>query len=412
EGDSDQAILVSIDYPGRSGIIGPLRERLRLKLPGFDVTKLVINATHTHTAPETIEGIYRLPKEGVMPIPEYREFLLRSLVDVAVRAWQARQPGGVSWGLGHAVIGYNRRAVYSDGSSRMYGPVSNPEFTHIEGYEDHAVQTLFFWTPEKKLTGMGVLVPCPAQEVESASFISADFWADVRTALRSRYGQDIFIYPMTGASGDQSPHLLVRQRAEDKARARRGLSRTQEIARRIANAVAESFEGAERDIRTEPVFAHRTKLVPLPLLRISEADAEAARKEHERLLGLPESDKRVQFQIYQQKDVLDRYEQQKRGRDFRAETHVIRLADIAIATNPFELYLDYGIRMEGRSPAEQTFVVQLAGDYGGYLATKRAMEGGGYGAKLSGNSIGPEGGQMFVERSIEILESLWKETTP
>jgi len=43
------------------------------------------------------------------------------------------------------------------------------------------------------------------------------------------------------------------------------------------------------------------------------------------------------------------------------EIHVIRLGDMAIATNRFELYLDFGIRIKARSKAVQTFVVQLAG---------------------------------------------------
>jgi hypothetical protein len=41
------------------------------------------------------------------------------------------------------------------------------------------------------------------------------------------------------------------------------------------------------------------------------------------------------------------------------EVHVIRLGDMVIATNRFELYLDFGIRVKARSPAVQTFVVPV-----------------------------------------------------
>ena len=45
--------------------------------------------------------------------------------------------------------------------------------------------------------------------------------------------------------------------------------------------------------------------------------------------------------------------------------------DVAIATNEFELFTDYGVQIKARSPAVQTFVIQLTGS-GGYLPTERA----------------------------------------
>ena len=87
------------------------------------------------------------------------------------------------------------------------------------------------------------------------------------------------------------------------------------------------------------------------------------------------------------------------------EVHAIRLGDVGFVTNPFELYLDYGIQIKGRSPAVQTFVVQLAGP-GSYLPTARAMESGGYGT--TSGEVGPEGGSKLVEWSVNTLERLWQ----
>jgi hypothetical protein len=44
---------------------------------------------------------------------------------------------------------------------------------------------------------------------------------------------------------------------------------------------------------------------------------------------------------------------------------------VAVATNEFELYTDSGVQMKARSPAVQTFVIQLSGP-GSYLLTARA----------------------------------------
>ena len=63
--------------------------------------------------------------------------------------------------------------------------------------------------------------------------------------------------------------------------------------------------------------------------------------------------------------------------------------------------------MKARSPAIQTFVIQLAGP-GTYLPSERAMKHGGYGAVIQSSQIGPDGGQVLVERTVEALKSMWE----
>jgi len=68
---------------------------------------------------------------------------------------------------------------------------------------------------------------------------------------------------------------------------------------------------------------------------------------------------------------LNRFEFQNIQNIVDAEVHIIKLGSIAIATNPFELYLDYGNQIKARSRAEQTFVVQLSCGAESYLPTKK-----------------------------------------
>ena len=79
------------------------------------------------------------------------------------------------------------------------------------------------------------------------------------------------------------------------------------------------------------------------------------------------------------------------------EFHVLRLGDVAMATNPFELFLDYGIRMKTRSKAVLTMVVNISGANCGYLPTAKAVRGGGYSA--DNYLVGPEGGQVLVNET-------------
>ena len=91
---------------------------------------------------------------------------------------------------------------------------------------------------------------------------------------------------------------------------------------------------------------------------------------------------------------------------FPLEVHVLRIGDAVLATNPFELFVDYGLRIKARSAAAQTIVAQLTAGCGWYLPTQRAAEGGGYGAMPVVCKVGPEGGRQLVETTLEMIEEV------
>ncbi|MGI6416708.1 MAG: hypothetical protein ACOX1P_13635 [Thermoguttaceae bacterium] len=95
----------------------------------------------------------------------------------------------------------------------------------------------------------------------------------------------------------------------------------------------------------------------------------------------------------------------------------------------FDLYTDFAVRMKARSKAVQTFVVQLANgaaapqppadapedrkthwhysSSGTYLPSERAVKGGGYGAVVQSNVVGPEGGQLLVEETLKMINAMF-----
>ena len=118
----EQAIFLSCDLAAES-IKPNLLAKLADRCAGFDSDKLTINVTHTHNAPPLRSGMYEEPKDDpdFMTPDEYRSFLVDRLADVVETAWDDRQPGAISRGFSYAVVGRCRRAVYRDGSARMYG---------------------------------------------------------------------------------------------------------------------------------------------------------------------------------------------------------------------------------------------------------------------------------------------------
>jgi len=404
----EQAVMVSCDLVGIRGTIQEdLRRRLAGRLPDLDLRKIVLTATHTHTAPVTEDGIYRIPGEGVMHPPQYVEFLVGRLCDVVERAWKARKPGGVSWALGHAVVGHNRRTVYADGKAQMYGPPGQAEFRRFESGEDHGVEMLFFWDREAHPIAVAINVACPSQVVESRSTVNADFWHDVRERLRERHGKELLVLGWPAASGDQSPHPMLRKESEARMLQLRGLSETAEIARRIAREVEDVFELARRDVRTDVPFIHRVEDLRLPRRWIKEEELAEAKARVKAISEKSQEDPEDFLRRKWHQDVVDRYASREKDPEFAVELHVLRVGDIAIATDPFELFLDYGLRIQARSKAVQTFVLQLSCGWGGYLPTREAVEGGGYSAVIESGIVGPEGGQILVDRTVEMINALW-----
>jgi hypothetical protein len=106
--------------------------------------------------------------------------------------------------------------------------------------------------------------------------------------------------------------------------------------------------------------------------------------------------------------VIWRYEEQDKQPNFAVELHVVKLGNVAFATNPFELYLDFGHQIKARSQAEQTFLIQLANGSGGYLPSARAEQLGGYGGLIINGQVGSDGGKMLVDKTVMEIEKLWK----
>jgi hypothetical protein len=309
----------------------------------------------------------------------------------------------------------------------MYGKTDTPLFSHIEGYEDHSLGVLATVDPAGKLTGLLVNVPCPSQCSEHEFAVSADYWFETRQELRRRFGSGLFILPQCSAAGDQSPHLIYDKPAAQRMLDLKGRTVRQEIAQRIANAVEEVLPFVVATADRAPRLAHHVETIDLPMNALTQADVDFAlaeagklrvRYEEELAKLRADPDHRGHPRWYRevtavhrmmkwQQAVAARFEKQRAQPTMPAEFHVLRLGELAMATNPFEYYLDFGVFIKSRSPAVQTMLVQLAGG-GSYCPSRRSLSGGGYGSLPASNPVGPEGGRKLAERTIEVLLGLWK----
>lgn len=443
----------------RSHILDDLRRQVSEKYPEIDPLHILINATHTHTAITHVGGIGSISftkgeafnHDGVEigSSEDYRNFLVSEMVDAVCEAYENRQEGGISYGYGFAVVSFSRRVVYFDdlskrkgairdaahgvdGHVRMYGDTADPMFSHYEAGADPFVNLMFTFDREDRLTGAVINIPCPSQNSEDEYYQSADYWHDVRAAIRKKYG-DIFILPQCAAAGDLSPRQLHYLQARDrryrlkygeidtKAENKTEIMNRMEIAERVAACFDDVYSWAKTEIDREPVLRHAVQTVVLPKRMVTEEEYEQTKENFAAVQdaaftydGTPLENLHHNSKLMSQRGrcrrIMNRYETQAQDKTLPMELHVIRVGDIAFATNRFELFMDYQHRIQARSPFVQTFVVQLTAqpelDNGSYLPTERGLWGKGFGASIYDNQVTPEAGQIIVEETVKTLRSL------
>jgi len=408
----DQAILVSCDLCViRPGIQDGFRKHVAGRLPGFDINKLFLAATHTHAAPVLLQDRYDEKDYGdAMQPKEYVPFMYERMAEAVEKAWKTRSVGAVAWGLGHAVAGRGRRAFYADGTAKMYGKADTPDFRGVEGYEDHGVHVLCFYDAQKQLKAAAITLACTAQA--GGTGLNADYWHDVRELLHARHGKDLCVLGFCAPAGDMATRPIGREKGEARMRQLRGLTPSQELGRRVAAAFDDVAPVIAKDIRTDVPLIHRVRQIELPARIITEAEYAASKKICDEIDTRKTRLKTDCWTRHFHGLVVARYLAQQKGgwKTYPVELHVLRLGDVAIATNPFELYVSYGVQIQARSPAQQTMLIQLAstgGLHGYYVPTPQAVAGGGYSAEVTHNMIGPDGAQVLVDQTVQAIKELF-----
>ena len=441
ENGDDQITMISCDMGGvptmhLDNILS------RVNVPGLDKKRVVFSATHTHNStyfgPNTTLEVYfksvlgdLCPEmdepENILKDEELGEFFIERMVALIEDAWENRVPGAVSTASDYAVVAFNRRPqflVNGKRESKMYGTCSDPNFLGYEGGVDHSADMLYTWDLSGNLTGAAVCIPCPSQVYELHDFISADYWGEARTAIREQLG-NIYILPLCGAAGDQNPLDLTRiskdnvkelkvWNAQETAVMRNidMLQECQDIGERICEAVCRGYRKARNRIETRPIFRTKVFTMDVALRTVSKEDTDAAQARIDAVKSKYAPGEKMteaeMIRCFEDIGYLNRWKLQQTTSRHAFPVFVFRLGNAAFATNPFELYVDYSLRMKARCKAKQAFIIQLSSNAkGGYLPTQIAVDGGSYGSKPVSTMVGPQGGDELVEKTLAAMDSLF-----
>ncbi|MBQ5746820.1 MAG: hypothetical protein IIV81_02660 [Clostridia bacterium] len=446
----DAAIFCVCDLVSTShALLREIREAIPEGL-GIPKDKIMLSVIHTHTSMgysgrgdgfgSSLQCLMKIKPEHIEYVPlvsdndpnilrgdEAKAFIIERAVKAIVEAWEKRSEGGYATGFGRAAIGMCRRVCYDDGSAKMWGDTNKANFTELETGNDGGIEMLFTYDTKGKLTGVIANIACPSQVLEHQNFISSDLSGKIKGLVREKYGNDVnFIYFISPA-GDQCPRDMVRwvdaeiklndpniirdyiiERDADPSMF--DVSGCERAALRAVNEIFYELDHV-KNVVTETELEHKKLTVSLPVRRVTIEEKDAAVRELERFFEKcgDKIDYADNANNMIHAGTIARYEYQQEHNMYDIEVHVLRLGDIAFATNPFELFLNYGNQMRARSKARQTFLIQQCCGAFGYLPTEKAEKGSHYSAFVSSGTTGHVGGDILVRTTVEEINKMWKE---
>lgn len=449
ETDDDMVIFVSVDIVKITNAVKErAREIFKTLNSEVDANKIIISATHTHTSLKTDpaataskdilnefmpQGKKYTPlvnadnDDDIISPSDAAELVANKIASAANESWQNRRKAFYANAFGRAAVGMCRRVSYDDGTAQMWGDTNTANFVSLEGGNDSGIELLYMFDENKNLTGVMANVACPAQILEHQNFISSDYWGKAKEYLRKKLGDNIYLLGVGGAGGDQCPRDLVRWVQSDICLKDPHIIRPNYIERvadpsmfdldgarlagkRIANEIISVLEEI-KEYKSEAELKHKVFTLDLPLRRATITEYNAAVREIQYYMDKNKDKETFNFEdnaaMYVYAGTIARYRKQQNQEVVPVEVHILKLGDVAFATNPFELFLDYGNQIKARSKAKQTFILQLTCGGFGYLPTEKAEKAGHYSAYITSGWTGHEGGNQLVRKSITEINEMF-----
>ena len=387
-----QILLVSCDLAGlNSAHVATIREAME-EATGIPRRNILIACTHTHGGPSLLKTNYLMPVDHA-----YLEQLQTWLVEISKEAIESARPGKIGWGKGTARIGFNRRLCWADGTHTMHGDASREDFAGLEGPDDPQHLAIFAADTSGKLVAVLHHNTTHPTIFYAAGIYSADFPGEARKILRNQLGHVPVLY-LNGAQGDIAIDDMLNRRGESRE------EKLQRIARMTADETLRLYKNVT--YHDHPALAHTHEDLKVKV-RLPDPDRLVEARKVLARIDAGENIRGMQMIM-----AFGAVHLQETFGETPVDTlpvHAVRIGDVALITQPCELYCQFGLDIKRRSPAPITAVVGLADGFGGYCPTIYGILGGGYsGAPLNWARLEPYAGYLIVESAGRMLNRLWR----
>jgi neutral ceramidase len=370
--------------------IRALRERVSART-GIPTRHLMVCCSHTHSGPWAsgrldLEGL----EKELQPDAGYLETLNNKLVRLVEEAQSDLSEAKIGIGKG-----YCGREQGVGGNRHDPRGIADPEVWVL------GVQDL-----ERSWRGCLVKYALHPTFLHSDNLlVSADYPGCIRKHLATSKPGMVLLFAQ-GTSGNQSPRFF-----------RSG--KTFAEAERVGKALGQEVERVLDSTQLHdslPLWTGSTEIEieqrRLPASMEAEAQVATARKVWEELKALGASAEELwnaELKVLGAEDTLGYIRLEEKGRRFPlrddelpVEIQVIGIGDARVVGIQGELFAEFGLTIQYRSPFVGTFVIELAnGCLPGYAATARTYAEGGYEAGTS--LLTGRSGDQIVEAAVQLL---------
>ncbi|MBI2805458.1 MAG: hypothetical protein HYX68_10820 [Planctomycetes bacterium] len=352
-------------------------KQLASKATGIPPERILISATHTHTAP-TVAGVFQSE-----PDLAYRDFLAAKIAEGITKANSRLAPARIGWGVGaDPTQVFNRRWKTKPGSLLLKDPFGketdkvrmNPGYLHPDliepaGPVDPDISILSVQSPQGK--PISLLANYSLHYVGGVPALSADYFAMFANRIATLVGAENADPPFVGIMSNGTSGDINNV---NFGKAGPGKRQPGEQARVVAESVAKAAFDAYKKIKHRDWVELKMaqKEIQLGVRLPDEAELKRARA-----ILAAAAEKKVltkQPEIYARETVLMSKYPKKVGVILQA----IRIGDLGIVANPCETFVEIGLDIKKKSPLKHTFTIELANGYNGYLPTPEQHAAGGY----------------------------------
>jgi neutral ceramidase len=350
------------------------------KIPGSHV---LIGASHTHGG-GPVATCFESEAD-----PEYVNLVSDRIAEAVISAYRSLHAAEWGDGIGHEPsISFNRRFLMRDGRQATHPGKGNPEIVKPAGPIDPDVGVLAARAPGGELLGLFVNFGCHLTVMGGSGF-TADYVYHLRETLRRHYKNPrLHVGFLLGAAGDvtQVDNLRPGREFGEEWSSLFGLALGAEVIQTLGRLTWRK----DAELRAVQRF------VPIPIRQPRDAADETP------AIGLGSGSVADKIYAHEREQV----EKERAARPvIPCEVQAIRIGDLGLVTNGAEFFCQLGLDIKAASPFARTWVVSLANQYIGYVATPTAYYAGGYEPRTARSAkMAPWAGQLLVEGSMKALK--------
>ena len=342
---------------------------------GIPVSRMMMSATHTHTA-VTVTGVFQSDPEV-----EYKRFLARKIAEGVERAWKQREPAQIGWGVGtNADQVFNRRWFTNDGvvNTDPFGGTTdkvrmNPGFDKSVTKETSGPTDPDVWIISvRSASGRPIclLANYSLHYVGGREALSADYFAEFADQVAIKLEATALDPPFVGimSNGTSGNINNIDFGSEGPLKREPG-----EQIKVVAASVAEAAFQAYSLIKYHdwvPLRAAQSEIE----LGVRKPNAEQLTQAKQWLADAGPGPYPQTREIYARESVLlDGYPDK-----VQVILQAFQIGDLGVVSSPCETFVETGLAIKTASPLKPVFCVSLANGYNGYLPTAEHHEWGGY----------------------------------